>query len=130
VSPRRNWHVLLIGGASGVGKTALSYPLAQHFGLGVTAIDDFQVVLERMTIPEKYPVVHLFQTDPDAFFALDDDGKLQVAIDYSAVMSEALEAVIANHLAGEPPVALEGDFLLPSLATNEMYADVPAAGRV
>ena len=127
---QRSWHVLLIGGASGVGKTQISYPLARHFGVGITAIDDFQVILERMTTPEQYPVVHLFRTDPEAFFALDEASKLDVAIAYSTVMAEALEAVIANHLDGGAPIVLEGDFLLPSLAVQEAYAGIPAAGRV
>jgi 2-phosphoglycerate kinase len=130
VNESREWHILLIGGASGVGKTQLSYPLARHFGVGITEIDDFQVVLERMTTPEQYPVVHLFPTDPEAFFALDDAGKLETAIAYSTVMAEALEAVIANHLDGGAPIVLEGDFLLPSLAVQEAYGGVPAAGRV
>lgn len=31
MSDRRPWDVLLIGGASGVGKTQISYRLAHHF---------------------------------------------------------------------------------------------------
>jgi 2-phosphoglycerate kinase len=127
---RRRWHVLLIGGASGVGKTHVSYPLAQHFGVGITEIDDFQVVLERMTTPEQQPAMHFFRTDPDAFFRLDDDGKLGVAIRYAEAMAEPLEYVIANHLDGGSPVILEGDFLLPSLAVRAAYDGIPAAGQV
>ena len=113
-----------------MGKTHVSYPLARHFGVGITEIDDFQVVLERMTTPAQYPVVHQFRTDPDAFFALDDEGKLGTAIAYSTVMAQALEVVIANHLDGGPPLVLEGDFLLPSVAVKEAYAGIPATGRV
>ncbi len=127
---RRDWEVLLIGGASGVGKTRLSYPLAHHLGVGITGIDDFQVILERMTTPQQQPVIHLFPTDPDAFFALDDAGKLALAIDYTTVMAEPLEYVIANHLDDGLPVVLEGDWVLPALATRESFAGIPAAGRV
>jgi len=48
----RSWQVLLIGGASGSGKTRVSYRLANHFNVGITEVDDFQVILERMTTPE------------------------------------------------------------------------------
>jgi tRNA A37 N6-isopentenylltransferase MiaA len=41
----RRWQVLLLGGPSGAGKTAVSYRLARHFGVGITEVDDFQVVL-------------------------------------------------------------------------------------
>ena len=43
----------MIGGASGVGKTLVSYPLARQFGVGITEVDDFYGVLERMTTPEQ-----------------------------------------------------------------------------
>ncbi|MDZ4720664.1 MAG: hypothetical protein SH847_19590 [Roseiflexaceae bacterium] len=48
----RQWQVLILGGPSGVGKTSVSYRLARHFGIGITEIDDFQALLERMTTPE------------------------------------------------------------------------------
>jgi 2-phosphoglycerate kinase len=130
VSARRGWDVLLIGGASGVGKTSVSYRLARHFDMGITEIDDFQVILERMTTPEQQPEIHLFPTNPDAFLRLDEEGKLAFAIRYATVMAEPLEYVIANHLSFGPPIVLEGDFLLPALATLPVYAGVPAAGRV
>ena len=41
---RPPWQVLLFGGASGVGKTSVSYRLAQHFGVGITEVDDFQAI--------------------------------------------------------------------------------------
>jgi len=127
---QRTWDVLLIGGASGVGKTHLSYPLAHHFGVGLTEIDDFQVILERMTTPEQYPAIHAFNTDPEAFFRLDEEGKLAHAIAYATVMAEPLEYVIANHLDEGSAVVLEGDFLLPELATRAEFDGVPANGRV
>jgi 2-phosphoglycerate kinase len=129
VSDRR-WDILLIGGASGVGKTHVSYRLAHHFGVGITEIDDLHVILERMTTPEQYPAIHLFRTDPDAFFRLDEEGKLAQAIRYSEGMAEPLEYVIANHLDGGSPVVLEGDFLLPSLATRAAYGGIRAGERV
>jgi 2-phosphoglycerate kinase len=122
--------VLLIGGASGVGKTHVSSRLARHFGVGITEIDDFQVILERFTTPQQQPVLHLFRTDPEAFFRLDEAGKLAHAIRYAEVMAEPLASVIANHLDGGSPLVLEGDFLLPSLAVRAAYDGIPAAGRV
>jgi 2-phosphoglycerate kinase len=126
----RPWQVLLIGGASGVGKTSVSYRLARHFGVGITAIDDFQVILERMTDSEWYPELHLWRRDPRAFLDMSPDEQLAFTVRYGTVMAEALEVVIANHLEDEPPIVLEGDFLLPSVATRDVYVDQPAEGRV
>lgn len=126
----RDWEVLLIGGASGVGKTSVSYRLARHFGVGITEIDDFQVVLERMTDPDRYPELHLWRRDPQAFLAMTLDEQLAFMIRYGTVMAEALEQVIANHLEGGPPIVLEGDFLLPEVAVRDTYVDQPAGGRI
>jgi hypothetical protein len=61
----RPWQVLLLGGASGTGKTRLSYRLARALEIGITEVDDFQVVLERMTTPEQLPALHFWRTHPD-----------------------------------------------------------------
>ena len=130
MSDRRDWDILLIGGASGVGKTRVSYPLARHFAVGITEIDDFQVILEHMTTPEQQPVIHLFNQDPDAWWRMDDAVKLAHAISYATVMVEPLTYVIANHLEGGPPIVLEGDFLHPALAARAEYSGIPSERRV
>ncbi len=130
MAERCRWTVVLLGGASGVGKTSVSYRLARDLGMGLTEVDDFQVILERMTTPQQQPALHLFPRDPDAFFALDEPGKLAHAIDVAIAMAEPLEFVIRNHLESCAPVVLEGDFVLPSLAVRPSFDGIAAAGRV
>ena len=130
MNDKRDWQVLLIGGASGVGKTSVSYRLGQRFGVGLTEIDDFQIVLERLTTPEQQPVLHFFRTHPDEWRRMSEEERLAFAISYAGVMAEALELVIANHLESGTPIVLEGDFILPALAARETYDGAPAAGRV
>ncbi|HEY0601651.1 MAG TPA: hypothetical protein VGD58_02010 [Herpetosiphonaceae bacterium] len=130
MEPLRTWDVLLIGGASGVGKTSVSYRLAQHYGVGITEVDDFQVILERMTTPEQQPILHYWRTHFDEAQRMSEDQQLAFMLKYSQVMATALELVIANHLASNAPIVLEGDFILPSLAAQAAYDAIPAAGRV
>jgi 2-phosphoglycerate kinase len=124
------WDVLLIGGASGVGKTSLSYRTAAHFGAGLTEIDDLQAALERMTTAEQNPDLHLVRLTRDTFLAMDEATQLAHAIAYTTTMARALEPVIANHLIEGTPLVLEGDFLLPALAAQTAFDGVPANGRV
>ena len=130
MTEQRTWDVLLLGGASGVGKSQVSYRLARHFGVGITEIDDFHVILERMTTPAQYPELHLFRTDPERFFRMDEDEKVEHMVRYATVMSEPLTYVIANHLDGGSPIVLEGDFILPAIMVQAAYAGVPNDGRV
>jgi 2-phosphoglycerate kinase len=125
----RPWQVLLLGGPSGVGKSSVSYRLAQHFGIGLTEVDDFQVVLERMTTAEQQPAIHYWRTHPEAG-ELAAEQILELHLAVCQALMPALEAVIANHLESRTPVVLEGDFILPALAAQASFADQLNNGQV
>ena len=126
----RAWQVLLLGGASGVGQTQVSYRLARHFGAGLTEVDDFQVILERMTTPEQYPPLHYWRLHTAEARQMDEEQQLAHMLRYSRVMAEALTLVIANHIETRTPIVLEGDFILPALAVQPVYDEIAAAGQV
>jgi 2-phosphoglycerate kinase len=125
----RLWDVLLIGGASGTGKTTVASRLAHHFEIGIGVVDDFQIILERMTTPEQQPVLHFWRThsDPDLVSA---EEIMRQGLEVARVMSSGLEAVIADHLNTRAPIALEGDFIEPALAAQTSFLDEPNHGRV
>lgn len=125
----REWLVLLLGGASGVGKTSVSYRLAHHYRVGLTEVDDFQVVLEAMTSPDRFPVLHFWRLHHDEALRMSEQERLEFMLSYDRVMDEALTLVIANHLETRTPVLLEGDFILPSLALKPRYGN-EEAGRM
>jgi 2-phosphoglycerate kinase len=122
--------VVVFGGASGVGKTMVSYRLAHHFAAALTEMDDFQNVLERLTTPEQQPALHYFRLHTTEVLRFDDEQMLAHTLSVADAMSVAMELVIANHLATRAPVVLEGDFLLPELAVRPAYDGGPAAGQV
>jgi len=127
--PARSWEVLLLGGPSGTGKTSVSYRLAHHFAIGITEVDDFQVLLECMTTPEQQPILHYWRTHPEAI-ELPAEKIFAQAIAIGQVMQPGLTAVIANHLESNAPVVLEGDFILPALAAQTSFMDEVNSGRV
>jgi len=129
IPPVRGWLVLLLGGPSGVGKTAVSYRLARHFGVGITEIDDFQILLERMTTPEQQPAIHFRRTHP-ASDQLSAAETMEQLLELGQAMETGLEGVIANHLESSTPVVLEGDFIHPVLATQASFSGQVNGGRV
>jgi 2-phosphoglycerate kinase len=92
-----SWQVLLLGGASGVGKTTVSYRLAQHYGVGLTEVDDLTVVLEHMTDPAQYPVFHYWRTHTEEALRMDDEAQLAFFLRYASTLEEALALVVGNH---------------------------------
>ena len=129
ITSTQPWQVLLLGGASGTGKTCLGYRLARELGIGITEVDDFQVVLERMTTPEQQPALHFWRTHPDPGSLSAKDIHEQ-GLDILEIMLPALEAVVENHLEAATPLVLEGDFIHPALAARDAFGDEPNAGRV
>jgi 2-phosphoglycerate kinase len=128
-TPPRSWQVLLIGGASGSGKTSVSYRLAHHFSIGITEADDIHCALMRMTTPEQQPVLHYWQTHPEAQ-QLPAEEILQLHLATCHALAPAYEAVIANHLESDVPLVLEGDYILPALAAQTEFGGFPNNGRV
>jgi 2-phosphoglycerate kinase len=128
-SPHRSWQIFLLGGPSGVGKTSVSYRLAAHFGIGITEVDDFQVILECMTTPTQQPVLHYWRTHPEAG-SLPEQEIVKQSIAVGRVMAPALEAVITNHIASRTPIVLEGDFILPTVAMSFAFSQSSSASPV
>lgn len=108
-----DWHVLVIGGASGSGKTMASYPLAEHFGVPLLEIDDLVHALLAITTPEQQPYLHGWRSQPDPADSTIEAVAARVRL--AEALRPAVEAVILNHIATGSPVIIEGDYLLPSV---------------
>jgi 2-phosphoglycerate kinase len=131
VSSDRGWDVLLVGGASGVGKTTLSVALSRYFGVNLVQVDDLQVALEKLTTPEQQPLLHFWRTHWDEFSTWSDAQLVAHFIEVSrTVFSPALESVIAQHLEAGLPAIIEGDFVMPELALRDRFDDQPNCSRV
>jgi 2-phosphoglycerate kinase len=128
-APGRGWDVLIIGGASGTGKTSVSYGLAHEHGVGITEFDDVVEALKAMTTPDQQPTLHYWDTHLEAW-----SWSAQQIVDLTQRVCEdlhpAAEAVVANHLDTGVPVVLEGDYLLPRLLTQATFRGLHSAGRV
>jgi 2-phosphoglycerate kinase len=115
--------IILIGGASCVGKSSVSYTISKMLGIGVTEVDDFQVVLEAMTNEKDYPVIHYWNNHFEEAIKLPEKKKVEIMINYANTMSIALEKVIENHLESNRPLLLDGDFITPALSVRKRYGE-------
>ena len=118
---KRNWTVLLIGGASGTGKSCLAYGLAEYYSVNVLEIDDITEAVKAMTPKEFLPAIY-----SEDFFGAGVDGNVRWLIDVSKELFPALKAVIDRHIEDELPVIIEGDFIYPELVATLINSDVKA----
>ncbi len=124
-----DWKVLLIGGNSGSGKTSIAGQLARRFGVALAEVDDFRLVLARMTTPKDLPAIHGVLADGSQP-GTTPQAECQVLIDTAAIMSQALEIVVANHVNTNAPIILEGDGITPAFAAQQVYANLDTGNWV
>jgi 2-phosphoglycerate kinase len=120
-----DWKVLLIGGHSGTGKTTAARVLAQDFGVALAQVDDFRLVLEQTSTPEQQPTLHTLM-DVQAADA-EPETRCAALIEAAQTISQALEVVVAHHVATDRPTILEGDGITPAFAAKSFFfnLDVP-----
>jgi len=116
----RRWDVFIIGGASGTGKTSISYGLAHDYRVGITEFDDIVEALKAMTTPQQQPTLHYWDTHPEAM-AWTPQQIVDLTQRVCEELHPAAEAVVANHLETDVPVVLEGDYLLPRLLSQAAF---------
>ncbi|MGV2920337.1 hypothetical protein [Streptomyces alfalfae] len=113
-----DWRVLVVGGASGMGKTGVGRALARRYDVPVVEVDDIVEALLAVTLPEHLPEVHFWRTHPEAAHQSPESVvERQIAI--ARALEPAIEAVVANHVDTDTPVILEGDYVLPGPATPD-----------
>ncbi len=112
---KKPFDILLIGGASGVGKSCLSNELSKELDMNVVLVDDFQCIVEHFTREEDYPAFHFWTKHFDKAISSSVEEKLESMIAYGNTLSKALALVVENHLEENRPMILEGDFISPDL---------------
>lgn len=68
-----SWKVLLIGGASGLGKSVVARAIAEATGASLREADDVRMALQAVTAPDEKPALHFFVRSPGV--ALGEPGR-------------------------------------------------------
>ena len=113
----RDWTVLFIGGASGSGKSSIAYELARYYNVNVLEVDDIFAGIKAMTRKEDYPMIHYWDNGVN-WRDVGISGNLNWLRDVSKELIPGIKAVVDNHLEGDVPVIIEGDFLYPEFMVS------------
>ncbi len=126
-----NGEVLLIGGASGVGKTRVAKQLGLRLGASWLHVDDVRLAFQRsrVTLPARTEALYFFEETP-ALWTLPPERLRDGLIGVGQVLSPALEVIIENHVDTVAPVVIEGDAILPSLLSRPSVRDRVSKGHV
>ena len=113
----RKWTVLLIGGASGTGKSSLAYEIGRFYGVNVLEVDDIHLSVEKVTTKEKFPAIHYWDNGIN-WRNIGVEGNVNWLINVSKEMIPVLKELINRHIEDKLPIIIEGDFIQPELANS------------
>ncbi|MFH8607882.1 AAA family ATPase [Streptomyces sp. NPDC018029] len=126
---RAPWDILLIGGASGVGKSRVASRLAAVHTAFVVEFDDVVEAVQAVTTAEQHPDLHLFDRAGDAA-DLPADRVLDLQIATARALEPAVLGVVRNRLTVDVPAVVEGDYLTPAAAARAVREGSAAGRRV
>ncbi len=113
----RNWTVLFIGGASGMGKSSVAYELARFYNVNVLEVDDICQAVEAMTTRELLPAVHYWSSGIN-WMDVGVSGNVKWLKDVSKELIPGIKAIVENHIEADVPVIIEGDFIHPEFVAS------------
>ncbi|MGW4384438.1 AAA family ATPase [Kitasatospora sp. NPDC004531] len=111
-----SWDILLIGGASGVGKSHAAARLAASRRAFTVEFDDVVAALQSATTPATHPGLHHFTTPWPPGAEPDADRVLELQIATAQALDDAVLGVVRNRLSVDVPAVVEGDYLTPRAA--------------
>ncbi|WP_327273862.1 hypothetical protein OG609_18670 [Streptomyces sp. NBC_01224] len=124
-----SWDILLLGGASGVGKSRVAAQLAAEAKGFMVEFDDVVSAVEAMTTAEHHPALHHFDDITDtAQLATEQVLDLQIAT--ARALEPAVLGVVRNRLTVDVPAVIEGDYLTPAAAAAAIHEGRAAGRRV
>lgn len=104
------WDIVLIGGASGIGKSRAAARLAGEAGAFVVEFDDVVSAVQEITTAAQHPGLHHFD-DLAGAEGLSVERELELQIATARALEPAVLGVVRNRLTVDVPAVVEGDYL-------------------
>ena len=127
MSPASDWTVLLVGGPAAVGKTSAAKRIAVVSGASLLQVDDVWLALQRAIDPKDSPLLHTFAS-PEVWHRSTAE-LVALTRELAALVSSALEFIVADHLASDDRVVIEGVWITPEFAMRPTYRELSAGER-
>ena len=120
--------VILIGGASGVGKTTLAINLAHLLGIPrVVATDDIRQIMRLTLAPEFLPTIHTSSYAAEATARASEDGALDPLIagfrEQARIVGVGIKAILSRCVEENTSVIIDGVHLVPGMGDTSILED-------
>ncbi len=122
-----SWQVLLLGGASGTGKSTAAQAIGRHVGGSWLQVDDLRLVLQygELLTPRDFPDLFYFLQLADVR-AVSPETLRDQLIAIARLMTPAIRSVVGHHTMTQKRIILEGDGIAPAAAAEQQSETVRA----
>ena len=119
--------ILLLGGATGVGKTSLALEVAHRLGIGrVNSTDAIRQVMRLMLSPELVPTIHASSYDAHLVEGFEPtpgaDPVVEAFVNQVSVVSVGVKGMLDRAVAEASSLVMDGVALLPGRLDLDAYA--------
>jgi 2-phosphoglycerate kinase len=120
--------IILLGGATGVGKTSLALEVAHRLGIGrVLSTDSIRQIMRLMLSPELVPAIHGSSYDGHRLLGLDaraEDPVVEGFRAQTASVSVGLRGSMDRAVAENASMVLDGVSIVPGMIDLEPYEEL------
>ncbi|MBA2758824.1 MAG: hypothetical protein H0U38_03945 [Chloroflexia bacterium] len=125
--------VLLIGGASGTGKSTVARAIARRHDADWLQVDDLRLALQwsdvRLLDDDATEALRFLERTEDVW-QLPAERLRDAMIAVGVAMTEAVAIVVGNHVAQGDVTVIEGDGILPSIVEHPELRGSLASGKL
>jgi 2-phosphoglycerate kinase len=115
--------IILLGGATGVGKTSLALEVAHRLGIGrVLSTDSIRQIMRIMLSPELVPALHASSYDAPGL-DLGEDAAIEGFTSQASTVSVGVRASMDRAVEENASLVLDGVSLVPGLIDLGPYVD-------
>ncbi len=120
--------IILLGGATGVGKTSLAVEVAHRLGIHrVLSTDSIRQVMRMMLSPELMPAIHASSYDAYRSLASMTDTSVDPVIEgfkqQTSVVAVGVQAMMDRAINENSSMVLDGVSIVPSMIDLDAYRD-------
>ncbi|MBW2287369.1 MAG: zeta toxin family protein [Deltaproteobacteria bacterium] len=120
--------IILLGGATGVGKTSLALEVAHRLGIGrVLSTDSIRQIMRIMLSQDLVPALHASSYDAHKLLppeSVGDDPVIDGFMSQAASVSVGVRASMDRAVLENASLVLDGVAIVPGLIDLEVYADL------
>jgi 2-phosphoglycerate kinase len=120
------WSVILVGGASGAGKSHLAQQIAERYKISHMEADDVRIALRTVTNREQHPELFTFVDNQNYLEEFTESTFIEKHLETGSVVWAAVDSLVTRHVIFDEKIVIDGDSIIPDLLAQRDQQGIQA----